>query len=68
MTEKLPVGVDQPGLPEAIGEIKLTLPPSIKYALCSERLMITLVPERILDGLNEPMIIGEAGTATTRSW
>ena len=68
MTEKLPVGVDQPGLPDAIGEIKLTLPPSIRYALCSERLIITLVPERIADAFIEPITIGGGGTVTTPSW
>src|SRR5271157_2747290 len=68
MTEKLPVGVDQPGLPDAIGEIKLTLPPSIRYALCSERLIITLVPKCIADAFVEPIITGEGATAATRSW
>ena len=67
MTEKLPVGVDQPGLPDAIGKIKLTLPPSIRYALCFERLMITLVPERIVDAFIEPIATGGGGTAATRS-
>jgi hypothetical protein len=36
-------GVDQPGLPEAMGAIKMTLPRSTRYTLCSERLIITLV-------------------------
>ena len=44
---KLPVGVDQPGLPEAMGEIKVTLPRSTRYALCSERLIITHLSEAI---------------------
>ena len=68
MTEKLPVGVDQPGLPDAIGETKLTLPPSMRYALCSERLMITLVPQCIGAPLIEPISTGAGGTATTPSW
>jgi hypothetical protein len=68
MIEKLPVGVDQPGFPDAIGEIKMTLPLSIRYALCSERLIITLVPERIADAFVEPIIAGEGATAATRSW
>ena len=66
MIEKLPVGVDQPGLPDAIGETKLTLPPSIRYALCSERLIITPVPERILDAPIKPMVTG--AWVTTCSW
>jgi hypothetical protein len=40
---KLPVGVDQPDLPEAIGETAVTLPFSTRQAVCSDRLMITLV-------------------------
>ena len=70
MTEKVPVGVDQPGLPDAIGEIKLALPPSIRYALCSERLIITLVlvPKCIADAFVEPIMTGGGGTAPTRSW
>jgi len=68
MIEKLPVGVDQPGFPDAIGEIKLTVPPSIRYALCSERLMITLVAERIVAPLIEPISTGARGTATTPWW
>lgn len=66
MIEKLPVGVDQPGLPDAIGETKLTFPPSIRYALCSERLMIILVPERTLEALIKPAVTGTR--VTTRSW
>ena len=56
-----------PGLPDAIGEIKLTFPRSIRHALCSERLMITLVPERIVDAFIEPITTGGDGTAATRS-
>ena len=68
MTENRPVGVDQPGLPEAMGETKLTLASSTRYALCSERLMITLVPGPILDALMNPMETGEGGPAVTRWW
>jgi len=68
MIEKLPVGVDQPGFPDAIGEIKLTVPPSIRYALCSERLIITLVSDRIADAFIAPIMIGRGGTATTPLW
>jgi hypothetical protein len=43
MTLKVPIGVPQPSLPEAIGETKATRPSCIKQAACSVRLMITSV-------------------------
>jgi hypothetical protein len=67
MMAKLPVGVVHPGLPDAIGAIRLTLPRSTRYALCSERLMITLVPGRIVYASNELLWIG-SGVVTSRSW
>jgi hypothetical protein len=68
MIAKLPVGVAHPGLPDAIGAIRLTLPRSTRYALCSERLMITLVPERIVYAFIELVSTGRGGAVTTRSW
>jgi hypothetical protein len=43
ITLKLPVGVPQPSLPEAIGETNASRPSSIKYAACSLRLITTAV-------------------------
>jgi hypothetical protein len=68
MIAKSPVGVDHPGLPDAIGAIRLILPRSSRYALCSERSMITLVPERIVYAFIELPSTGGGGVVTTRSW
>ena len=68
MLFRSPVGVDQPGLPEAMGEIKLTLAFSTRYALCSERLINTLVPGPILDALMNPMETDDGGTRVTGWW
>jgi hypothetical protein len=60
---KLPVGVDQPGLPEAMGETSIVLPPSISDALWSDKLMITLLsaaipalPHRSVDSATTQLI------------
>jgi len=44
---KLPVGVCQPDLPEAMGDTSVILPRSTNEALCSDKLMITLVSAAI---------------------
>src|SRR5260370_27065294 len=67
MIAKLPVGVAHPGLPDAIGAIRLTFPPSTRYALCSERLMITLVPGRRVYASIELLSTGRGGAVTSRS-
>jgi hypothetical protein len=67
MIAKLPVGVAHPGLPDAIGAIRLTLPPSTRYAHCSERLMITLVHGRRVYAFIKLLSTGRCGVATSRS-
>jgi len=42
MTEKLPVGVDQPGLPDTIGEIKLSQKPGMMRSLRRNRKLIAI--------------------------
>src|SRR5580704_8713949 len=68
ITEKLPVGVDQPGLPEAIGETRLILLSISKYARCSDRLIITLVPGPMSQALMKPIVAWTRGTAVICWW
>jgi hypothetical protein len=62
------VGVDQPGFPEAIGETKLILLSTSKYARCSDRLIITLVPGPKSEALMKPIVAWTGGTAVIRWW
>lgn len=60
-----PVGVPQPGLPEAIGETKASWPSSSKYAVCSVRLIITCVCRALNLGMNSNIKRAIANLATT---